>query len=109
MGVILIAGTLHILCNGLGTQMADFPHHRYYYRWFRSTFDRKCRRIRFHCQSGIVSQDQKGIVIFISYSELLFSSTDLAQVCRHLQFSTDLGSGCYQTIRSVLLQKNLPW
>jgi len=45
----------------------------------------------------------------MSYIEILFSSTDPALVCRHLQFPTDLGSGRYKTVRSVPLQKNLPW
>ena len=109
MGVILIAGTVHTLYNGLGTSMAEFPQHRYGCRWLWSTFDRRCRQIRCHRKRGVVSQDQKGNAAFMSYSEILFSNTDRPQVCRHFQFPTVLGSWRYQIIRSVPLQKNLPW
>lgn len=43
----------------------------------------------------------------MSYIEILFSSTDSVLVCRHLQFSIDLNSERYKTVRSVSLQKNL--
>lgn len=105
MGVIMIAGMIHVLCYDhqsrrltsytIGTVAAGFGQH--------SIGD--AVKSDYTVNQALLAKTRK----VISRGGILLGSTDLTQVCRHLQFPTNLGSGRYKIIRSIPLQKDLSW